>query len=188
VPTTGGHEMGHQLGSSDGTSSAADAEGRVPERLTHRDRAVSETDFQDLSSSEPGTDVGRVEPTAAHEPAHVVQQGGGKNAPTGATGERVMQPEYGSDATPGIEKDDLGAPSDGGTRAQDYNSSRSNKESIAADTGGDSSGGSKAQDYNSSRSNKESIADTGGDGGGDVDEKGKPRKSGNESSAIGTLR
>ena len=55
----------------------------------------------------------------------------------------------------------------------------------------------KVQDYNSSRSNREGLADTGGDGDGDAGgddgggesaDKGKPRKSGNESSAIGTLR
>ena len=61
----------------------------------------------------------------------------------------------------------------------------------------DSDSDFKAQDYNSSRSNREGVADTGGDGGGGAGEgdgggedgdKGKHRKSGNESSAIGTLR
>jgi parallel beta-helix repeat protein len=233
VPTTGGHEMGHQLGSSDGSSSASDAEGRIPERLTHRDRAVSEADFKDLSSSEPSTDVGRVEASTSSARGIEKDPLGNRAADYGikeegvnrtAPGERVMQPEYGSDTTPGIEKDDFGAPgaaTDGhvtvlksqgdlptsggdamrtkgettlgdvkvdpketrtvqqgggvggegpGTRAQDYNSSRSNKSSGISDTGGDGGGGSdgtRAQDYNSSRSNKESIAaDTGGDGGG----------------------
>lgn len=55
----------------------------------------------------------------------------------------------------------------------------------------------KAQDYNSSRSNREGLADTGGDGGGGAGERdgggeggdpGEPRKSGNQSSAIGTPR
>lgn len=65
----------------------------------------------------------------------------------------------------------------------------------ALDTGGGGgdggSGDSRAQDYISSRSNKESaMGDTAGDGadGDPGDKKGKGRKSGNESSAIGTLR
>ncbi len=55
--------------------------------------------------------------------------------------------------------------SDGKTKAQDHNSSRSNKSSIAA-PGGGGGGGSKAQDHNSSRSNKSGIAYAGGGGGG----------------------
>jgi len=63
----------------------------------------------------------------------------------------------------------------GGTRAQDHNSSRSNKTaSLAAPDGGGGDGGgdggTRAQDHNSSRSNKTaSLAapDGGGDGGGD---------------------
>jgi parallel beta-helix repeat protein len=180
VPTTGGHEMGHQLGSSGGTSAATDAEGRVPERLTHRDRAVNETDFQDLTSSEPGPDVDRASATAAHEPAHVVQQSGGKSTPSNAPGERVMQPEYGSDAKPGVEEDDFGAPS-GGIKAQDYNSSRSNKES-GMDTGGGSSGGN---DANLSKADSKRALDSSE---GEPSEKADARKGANESSAIGTLR
>lgn len=180
VPTTDGHEVGHQLGSSDGTSVATDAEARVPERLTRRDRAVSETDFQDLTSSEPGTDVDRASAMAAHEPAHVVQQSGGKSTPSNAPGERVMQPEYGSDAKPGVEKDDFGAPS-GGTKAQDYNSSRSNKES-GMDTGGGSSGGN---DANLSKADSKRAIDSSES---EPSKKADARKGANESSAIGTLR
>jgi YD repeat-containing protein len=46
--------------------------------------------------------------------------------------------------------------SGGGSKAQDHNSSRSNKTASRIDSGGDSGSGSKAQDHNSSRSNKTS--------------------------------
>jgi hypothetical protein len=252
APTTGGHEMGHQLGSSDGTPSTTDAEMRAPERLHHRDRVVSQADYQNLASTEPGVDVEKVQarqefgqtqgsprssgdvqmnPMATggtHEAAHVVQQGG-SNAPSSTHGNepgtlKGMTRE-GANA-PGTEPSDTGD----GTRAQDYNSSRSNNEAIAADHGGGGGGGdeqwkaiersheqgagggsegvgTRAQDYNSSRSNKSSgMSDTGGEGGGDANlskadakraldpggeqssKKADGRKSGNESSTIGTLR
>jgi YD repeat-containing protein len=46
--------------------------------------------------------------------------------------------------------------SGGGPKAQDHNSSRSNKTASRIDSGGDGGSGSKAQDHNSSRSNKSS--------------------------------
>ena len=56
----------------------------------------------------------------------------------------------------------------GGSKAQDHNSSRSNKSGLAGPGGGGGgSGGSRAQDHNSSRSNKSGLAHPGG-GGGDV--------------------
>jgi parallel beta-helix repeat protein len=235
VPGAGGHEIGHQLGSSQGSvPSSTDAESRIPDRLTHRNRAVSQSDFQDLSSSEPGADVSRVEaqpsqssprgiekdPLGArgvekdplgvtghsqgstvglgeaqsssgsigHEAAHTVQQTG--EAPGGDGGGTRAQ-DYNSSRSNNEAVRDTGSGGDSGdTRAQDYNSSRSNNEA-ARDTGsGGDSDGTRAQDYNSSRSNNESTRTTDGDGGGEggKDGKGKARKSGNESSAIGTLR
>lgn len=67
--------------------------------------------------------------------------------------------------------DDVTFVSVGGSRAQDHNSSRSNKTAsgVAPDpgSGGGGSGGSKAQDHNSSRSNKSSsVAPDPGSGGG----------------------
>jgi hypothetical protein len=64
----------------------------------------------------------------------------------------------------------------GNSRAQDHNSSRSNKSSsIAPDpgSGGGGSGGSKAQDHNSTRSNKtSSVIDNDGDNGDNSNQKG----------------
>lgn len=62
-----------------------------------------------------------------------------------------------------------GTESTGGTRATDYNSSRSNTEGIRNDSGGDATGDgtntTRATDYNSSRSNTEgSVIDDGGSG------------------------
>jgi YD repeat-containing protein len=56
-----------------------------------------------------------------------------------------------------------------GTRAQDHNSSRSNKTaSIASPGGGGNGGGSKAQDHNSTRSNKTASIVVGGGDPGDL--------------------
>jgi len=58
-----------------------------------------------------------------------------------------------------------------GTRAQDYNSSRSNNSSRRSDATGDPPAGTRAQDYNSSRSNNSSRRS---DATGDLDGDGRP--------------
>jgi YD repeat-containing protein len=71
------------------------------------------------------------------------------------------------------------------TKAQDHNSSRSNKSGLA-NPGGGGGGGSKAQDHNSSRSNKSSsLFDFGGGGGGVLKQLRYTAKAGKTGSASG---
>jgi hypothetical protein len=246
--------MGHQLGSShDDASSATDAEQRIPDRISHRDRAVTQGDFQDVAASDPGTDVGRVDATStqpsttgiekdplgargiekdplgvrghsqgstvgpesttsgaqapAHEATHTVQQSGGSGGGEGSgtraqdynssrsnsTSRGVEKDDFGAprdSSTPGVEKDDFGAPEESGTRAQDYNSSRSNSTSRGVekdDLGAprdSSTPGVEKDDLGAPKDSSTPDAE----GQEQAAKKGDTRKSGNESSAIGTLR
>jgi len=104
-----GHELGHNLGTGGDGAAGADAEKRIPENLTHRDRAAPGIGSDDLGvrasdgsgvgprrwmAPESLTDTTSSSGTVSHEMGHNLDMGHAAEATE--PGERLSRPEYGA--------------------------------------------------------------------------------------------